>query len=94
MVNDKMNKFFPGTIAAGTSVESPNVNTSVINGVPANQYVVQEQLCDTDTLKGFAETDGGLYWKNVQLVPPNSVMEDRGYTDDEMETLISELWSD
>lgn len=94
MVNDKLNKFFPGTIAAGTAIESPTVNTSMINGVPANQYIVKEQLCDVDTLRGFVEEDGGLYWNDVQLIPPNSVMEDRSYTEDEMENLVSELWPD
>ena len=93
MTNDKLSKFFPGNVAVGASIESPRVNTAMINGVPTEQYVRQTQLCDTDLLQGFVEEDGGLRWKNVQLVPPNSVMEDRGYTDDEMETLVSELWS-
>ena len=92
MNNDNMNKFFPGSIGVGKSVETPNVNTTTINGIPTNQYVLQEQLCDTNTLKNFSEVDGGLIWRGVELVPPNSVMEDRAYTDDEMDSLVSELW--
>lgn len=92
MNNDNMNKFFPGSIGVGKSIESPNVNTTMINGVPADQYIVKEQLCNPDTLKNFSESDGGLSWKGVKLVPPNSVMEDRAYTDSEMDDLVSELW--
>lgn len=92
MNSDAMNKFFPGSIGIGKSVESPSVNTNEINGIPASQYIVREQLCDPDILKHFYESDGGLAWKGIQLVPPNSVMTDRAYTDDEMESLVSELW--
>lgn len=92
MKNDNMNQFFPGTLAVGKSVESPNVNATNLNGTPVDQYIKEDQICEPSTLKGFYEQDGGLMWNGVKLIPPNSIMEDRAYTSDEMLSLVDKLW--
>lgn len=90
--NGSINKFFPGNIFVGESVQSKNVETNYINGKEADEFLTEEDLPNSDTLSNFSESDGGLKWKGVPLVPPNSVMEDRAYTDAEMKKLISDLW--
>ena len=92
MNHNGVDKFFGGSIAVGDTVFSRKIETDNINGKPAEDYVTNEDIPNPDTLKEFVEEDGGLIWKGVKLVPPNSVIEDRPYTSTEISTLVESIW--
>lgn len=92
VLNMGNDKYFPGSIIVGEDLYTNDINAKEINGVPSDEYVTTKDIPNTLTLKDFTEEDGGLFWKGSQLIPPNSVMEDRAYTDDEILKLIDDLW--
>ena len=94
MNNNNVNKFFPGSIVVGRSVETKNVTTDKINDLNIEEYITSNDIPNSPTLKEFVEVDGGLAFKGVTLIPPNEVMVDRAYTDTEMEELIDKLWDE
>lgn len=88
------NKYFDGSIVVNDSVSTRHIVTDNINGVPAKKYLTSNDMNNANVVKEFKEEDGGLTWKGVQLVPPNSVQSDRPYTEDEISDLITSLWND
>lgn len=94
IMNSEINKIFPGSIVVGKSVQTKNVVTDNINGKEIDNFITTDDIPNAETLDDFKEEDGGLIWKGVPLVPPNSVMEDRAYTSDEMTELVNSLWDE
>lgn len=85
-------KYFPGSVVVNKSVQTREVTTDTLNGKEIQEYITEEDIPNAPTLKDFKEEAGGLLWKGMQLIPPNTVMEDRPYTSGEIHQLIEGIW--